>query len=45
MQKFVWTQVNFIVSWAGLIIIVSVVLELVRQIDSEMQMYDYKKFK
>lgn len=45
MQKFVWTQVNFIVSGAGLIIIVSVVLELNRQINSEMQMYDYKKFK
>lgn len=45
MQKLFDKNVDFLVSWAGLIIIVSVILDLVRRIDTEMQMYDYSKFK
>lgn len=45
MQKLSGEQLNFLVSGSGLIIIVSVVLDMVRRVDSEMQMYDYSKFK
>lgn len=45
MQKINGELVDFIVPWAWLIIIVSVILDLVRKIDTEMQMYDYSKFK
>ncbi len=40
-----WETVRFIISWAGLIIIVSVILDLIRKVDSEVKMYDYSKFK
>lgn len=43
--KFMWGQsVDFIISWAGLIIIVSVVLDIFRKVDSELKMYDYSKY-
>lgn len=45
MWKFMWTQIDFIISWSGLIIIVSVILDIIRKIDSEMKMYDYSKYK
>jgi len=45
MQKIFDQNVDFLISWAWLIIIVSVILDLVRRIDSEMQMHDYTKFK
>jgi len=45
MWKFMWGQsVDFIVSGAWLIIIVSVILDVVRKVDAEMKMYDYSKF-
>lgn len=37
--------VDFIISWAWLIIICSVILDLIRKVDSEMKMFDYSKFK
>lgn len=40
-----WTTVKFIIEGAGLIIIVSVILDIMRTIDSEMKMYDYSKYK
>lgn len=43
--KFMWQTVDFIISWAWLIIIVSVILDLIRRVDSEMKMFDYSKFK
>ena len=43
--KFMWQSIDFIVSWAWLIIIVTVILDLIRRVDSEMKMYDYSKFK
>lgn len=43
--KFMWWQsVDFIISWAWLIIIVSVILDVVRKVDAELKMYDYSKF-
>ncbi|MDA7494825.1 preprotein translocase subunit SecY [Candidatus Gracilibacteria bacterium] len=36
---------DFIIPAAGLIIIVSVILDVVRKVDSEMKMFDYSKFK
>ena len=44
-SKIVWANVDFIVSWAWLIIIVSVILDLIRKVDTEMKMFDYSKFK
>lgn len=43
--KFMGQTVDFIISWAWLIIIVSVILDLIRRVDSEMKMFDYSKFK
>lgn len=37
--------VDFIISGSGLIIIVSVILDLIRRVDSEMKMFDYSKYK
>lgn len=37
--------INFIISWAWLIIIVSVILDLIRKVDTEVKMFDYSKFK
>ncbi|MBW7954749.1 preprotein translocase subunit SecY [Candidatus Gracilibacteria bacterium] len=45
MGKFMGTQIDFIISGSGLIIIVSVILDIIRKIDSEMKMYDYSKYK
>ena len=45
MAKFLWQSVDFIISWAGLIIIVSVILDVIRKVDTEMKMFDYSKFK
>jgi preprotein translocase subunit SecY len=45
MWKFMWGQsIDFIVSGAWLIIIVSVILDVVRKVDAELKMYDYSKF-
>ncbi len=43
--KIMWQSIDFIVSAAWLIIIVSVILDVVRKVDSEMKMFDYSKFK
>jgi len=37
--------IDFIISGAGLIIIVSVILDLIRKVDAEVKMFDYSKFK
>jgi preprotein translocase subunit SecY len=44
-SKFLSESTDFIVPAAGLIIIVSVILDIVRKVDSEMKMFDYSKFK
>lgn len=38
-------SIDFIISGAGLIIIVSVILDLTRKVDAEVKMFDYSKFK
>lgn len=43
--KFLGQTTDFIISGAGLIIIVSVILDIIRRVDSEMKMFDYSKFK
>lgn len=43
--KFMDKSVDFIISWAWLIILVSTILDLIRKVDSEMKMYDYSKYK
>jgi len=40
-----WETINFIISGAWLIIIVSVILDLIRKVDSEVKMFDYSKFR
>lgn len=45
MWKFMGQTVNLIISWAGLIIIVSVILDIIRKVDSEIKMFDYSKYK
>ncbi|MDD2907873.1 MAG: preprotein translocase subunit SecY [Candidatus Gracilibacteria bacterium] len=43
--KFMGGQsVDFIISASGLIIIVSVILDMVRKVDAELKMYDYSKY-
>lgn len=37
-------NIDFLISGAGLIIVVGVVLELVRRIDTELKSYDYRRF-
>lgn len=37
-------RIDFLISGAGLIIVVGVILDLVRRIDTELKSYDYKKF-
>jgi preprotein translocase subunit SecY len=37
-------NIDFLISGAGLIIVVGVVLELIRRVDTELKSYDYKKF-
>lgn len=43
--KVMGQSVDFIISWAWLIILVSTVLDLIRKVDAEMKMYDYSKFR
>jgi len=43
--KIMWQSVDFIISASWLIIIVSVILDVVRKVDSELKMYDYSKFR
>ncbi len=43
--KIMWQSVNLIISAAGLIIIVSVILDIIRRVDGEMKMFDYSKYK
>jgi preprotein translocase subunit SecY len=38
------TQIDFLISGAGLIIVVGVILELMRRFTAEMQSHDYKRF-
>lgn len=38
-------QIDFLVSGAGLIIVVGVVLELLRRFKAEAQSYDYRSFR
>jgi len=38
-------SIDLIISGAGLIIIVSVILDIIRRIDGEMKMFDYSKYK
>lgn len=44
MWKFYGSTIDFLISGAGLIIIVSVILDLIRKVNSEKQMQDYSKF-
>lgn len=44
-SKLMWQTVDLIISWAWLIILVSVVLDIIRKVDSEMKMFDYSKYK
>lgn len=43
--KFLGQTVDLIISGAGLIIIVSVILDVIRRVDGEMKMFDYSKYK
>ena len=43
-SKFSGSTVDFIISASGLIIIVSVILDIFRKVDSELKMYDYSKY-
>ena len=45
MGKIMGQSIDFIISGAGLIIIVSVILDILRKVDSEVKMHDYSKFK
>lgn len=45
MWKVMGQSIDFIISWAWLIIIVSVILDIIRKVDSDMKMFDYSKFK
>lgn len=44
-SKLTGQTIDFIVSASGLIIIVSVILDLIRKVDAEMKMFDYWKYK
>jgi len=43
--KLMSQSIDFIISWAWLIIIVSVVLDIIRKVDTEVKMFDYSKYK
>lgn len=45
LSKFMGQSIDFIISASWLIIIVSVILDLIRKVDSEMKMFDYGKYK
>jgi preprotein translocase subunit SecY len=38
------SNIDFLISGAGLIITVGVILELIRKVDTELKSYDYKRF-
>lgn len=38
------TNIDFLISGSGLIIVVGVILDIIRRIDADMKSYDYKKF-
>ncbi|MBP8016662.1 preprotein translocase subunit SecY [Candidatus Gracilibacteria bacterium] len=38
------SKIDFIISGAGLIIVVGVILDLIRKVDAELKSYDYKRF-
>ncbi len=38
------SKIDFIISWAWLIIVVWVILDLIRKVDAELKSYDYKRF-
>lgn len=40
---FTW-NIDFLISWAWLIIVVGTVLDLIRKVDTELKSYDYKRF-
>lgn len=44
-SKFMGQTVDLIISGAWLIILVSVILDIIRKVDSEMKMFDYSKYK
>lgn len=43
--KLMWESIDFIISASWLIIIVSVILDVVRKVDSELKMFDYSKYR
>lgn len=43
-SKFAGQNIDFIISASGLIIIVAVILDIIRKVDSEAKMYDYSKY-
>jgi preprotein translocase subunit SecY len=38
------SQIDFLINGAGLIIVVGVILDIIRRIDTDMKSFDYKKF-
>jgi len=38
------TNIDFLISGSGLIIVVGVILDIIRRIDTDMKSYNYKKF-
>lgn len=38
------SQIDLLISASGLIIVVGVVLDIIRRIDTDMKSYNYKKF-
>jgi len=38
------SHIDFLISGSGLIIVVGVILDIIRRIDTDMKSYDYKKF-
>ena len=38
------SQIDFLISGAGLIIVVGVILDIIRRIDTDMKSFDYQKF-
>lgn len=43
--KFMGQTIDLLISGAGLIIIVAVLLDIIRKVDGEMKMFDYSKYK
>jgi preprotein translocase subunit SecY len=38
------SQIDFLITGSGLIIVVGVILDIIRRIDTDMKSFDYKKF-